>query len=154
MPVRRPATTEDCRAIAQIWNRIIRETATTFTTAEKAAKDIPLTNTHVLADGDTVLGFTTRAPFRAGPGYLRTHEITIYLAEGARGGGLGVALLRPLEEEAREAGIHSLIAGLAGKNAPARAFFLRHGFIEVGLIPEAGWKFGDWHDLRLLQKRL
>ena len=124
MTQRRPATRNDRPAIAAIWNRIIRETAITFTSAEKTPDDIPLGHTHVLTAGETILGFTTHAPFRAGPGYVHTHEITIYLTDAAIGKGHGAALLAPLEAEARADGIHSLIAALAGENAPARAFFL------------------------------
>ncbi|MEO0912869.1 MAG: N-acetyltransferase family protein [Pseudomonadota bacterium] len=141
-------------AIADIWNRVIRETAITFTTREKTPEDVPLANTHVLASGERCLGFTNHAPFRAGPGYRFTHEITIYLDHTQCGQGHGDALLLPLFEECRAAGLHSLIAGLAGDNTRAFRFFARHGFKTVAEIPEAGEKFGHWHDLVLMQRML
>lgn len=151
---RRPAAEKDRPAIAAIWNAVIRHSSATFTTREKAEADIPLTNTHVLTDGARCLGFTHHGPFRSGPGYLYTHEVTIYLDEGACGQGHGDALLLPLIDELRAAGLHSLIAGMAGSNARAMRFFARAGFAQVADIPEAGWKFGAWHRLILMQRLL
>jgi phosphinothricin acetyltransferase len=43
---------------------------------------------------------------------------------------------------------------VAGENAGALAFHARVGFAEVGRIPRAGWKFGRWLDLVLMQRLL
>ena len=43
----------------------------------------------------TVLGFSTYGPFRAWRGYLYTAEHSVYVAEAARGQGLGRALIEP-----------------------------------------------------------
>jgi phosphinothricin acetyltransferase len=43
---------------------------------------------------------------------------------------------------------------VSGENAGAPAFHTRIGVAEVGRIPRAGWKFGRWLDLALLQRPL
>jgi phosphinothricin acetyltransferase len=43
---------------------------------------------------------------------------------------------------------------VSGENAGAPAFHARIGVAEVGRIPRAGWKFGRWLDLALLQRPL
>ncbi len=154
MPIVRPATSDDASAIAAIWNDVIRTSTATFTSVEKAPSDIPLPGTIVLAEGDRVLGFARLAPFRQGPGYRHTLELTIYLSPDATGRGYGQQLLDALTEDAHQQNAHSLIAGLSGDNHTAFRFFTRHGFSQVAHIPEAGRKFGRWLDLILLQKIL
>ena len=160
----RPATKADCAGIAAIWNPIIRESAATFTTLEKTpgalaaqiaeagAANFPF----LVAEGEdgAVLGFAFYAQFRAGPGYRHTMEHSVHLAPGARGQGLGRALMAALEAAARERGVHSLVGALSGENAPALDFHRALGFREVGRLARAGRKFDRWMDLVLVQKFL
>jgi L-amino acid N-acyltransferase len=158
----RPATAADCAAIAAIWNPIIRETAVTFTTAEKtaegleawiaekAAADLPF----LLAVEGELLGFATYGPFRAGPGYARTMEHTVILGPTARGRGVGRRLMAALEAHAAARGVHSMIAGVSGENLAGRAFHAAIGYAEIAVLPEVGWKFARWMDLVVMQKML
>ena len=154
----RPARDEDAEAIAAIWNRIIRETTVTFTTEEKAPDHIARTLAEqpflVAETGGHIVGFATYGPFRTGPGYARTMEHSIHLADTARGQGFGRALMAELEAEAHNAGVHTLIAGIGGENPGAVAFHTALGFRQVGHIVQAGRKFGRWQDLILMQKFL
>lgn len=148
----------DAAAIATIWNRLIRDTVHTFSTVEKTPEGIAATmetQPFIVADqGGTVAGFVSWAPFRGGPGYAFTAEHSIHVAPGAQGTGVGRALMEAAEARARTDRIHSLIAGIGGENGAALAFHAALGFGQVGHIPEAGWKFGRWHDLILMQKML
>jgi phosphinothricin acetyltransferase len=159
----RPAEPRDLHAIGEIWNRMIRDTAATFTSQEKTPEaladwlDAGRAAGHprlAALDGGRLLGFAAAGPFRAGPGYARTLEHSIILAEDAGGKGLGRALMARLELEAKSASAHSLIAGISGENPRAIAFHTRLGFREVGRLPEVGLKFGRWMDLVLMQKML
>jgi L-amino acid N-acyltransferase len=153
----------DAAAIAAIWNPIIRDTDITFTSVEKTEAGIAALIADRLSAGDAFLvagsdgglvGFASYCQFRAGPGYARTMEHTIILAPAARGRGIGHALMTALVEHAQGRGVRSLIGGLSGTNRSAIGFHARAGFVEVGRIPEAGWKFGRFHDLVLMQKML
>jgi len=159
----RPATAADCAAIAAIWNPVIRDTLVTFTTAEKTAEGLAATLAEKTAAGhgflvaegaDGLAGFATYGQFRAGPGYARTMEHSVILAPGARGRGIGRALMAAVEAHAAAAGAHSIFAGVSGANPEGRAFHAAMGYREVAVLPEVGFKFGRWIDLVLMQKFL
>jgi len=159
----RPATAADAAAIAKIWNGYIRESFVTFNATEKPVEDVAELIRSRQAAGQVfalaeergaVLGFATYAQFRAGIGYARTMEHTILLAPAARGKGVGRALMATLEDGARRAGVHSMIAGVSGANPDGVAFHAAVGYVEVARLPEVGFKAGRWLDLVLMQKRL
>ncbi|MBO9473595.1 N-acetyltransferase [Shimia sp. R10_1] len=154
----RTAEISDAEAIAAIWNREIRDGVSTFTTVEKTTEAVRAALEQavflVAVRNGQVVGFATYGPFRAGPGYLRTVEHTVYLAEAARGQGMGRALLAALELAAKAAGHHVMVAGVGGENTGGIDFHKRMGFEEVGRLPEVGRKFDRWMDLVLLQKML
>lgn len=87
----------------------------------------------VASDGASVLGFVwmdLRGAFSTAP-YLRL----IAVAPGARGGGLGSLLLGEFEARGRAVGRDCCLL-VSDFNAPARAFYARHGYREIGLIPD------------------
>lgn len=158
----RAAVPADCAGIATIWNPIIRDTAVTFTTAEKTPEGLAATLEEKAAAGhpflvaveEELLGFATYGAFRNGPGYARTMEHTIILAPAARGRGVGRALMAAIEAHAEARGVHSLWAGVSAENPAGRAFHAALGYAEIAVLPEVGWKFGRWMDLVLMQKIL
>ncbi|MCF3934252.1 N-acetyltransferase family protein [Acuticoccus sp. M5D2P5] len=159
----RPALLTDAAAIVEIWNAIIRDPHITFTTVLKTVDGIGAMIAERQAAGEAfyvgeadgaVVGFATYSAFRGGPGYARTKELSINLAPEARGHGLGRALMGALEAHGRAAGVHSLVAGVSGANADGIAFHKAVGFDVAGILPEAGWKYGVYLDLVLMQKRL
>jgi phosphinothricin acetyltransferase len=160
----RDATEEDAAAVAALWNVVIRDTAATFTTAEKSEGEIRAMiaarkaagRSFLVAEDATgqVIGFATYDQFRGGVGYRLSMEHTIHLAPEARGQGLGRALMARLEAEARAAGVHVMVAGVTAENPAGRDFHLALGYRHVGTMPEVGHKFGRFMDLWLLQKIL
>lgn len=158
----RDAVAADAEAIAAIWNPFIRDTVVTFTNAEKSAEDIRVMirqrqsagRGFLVADSGGLLGFATYDQFRAGPGYARSMEHTVLLAPAARGRGVGRVLMADLCDHAARAGAHILMAGVSAANPAGVAFHAAIGFREVGRVLEAGWKFGRYHDLVLMQKIL
>lgn len=159
----RDATAADAPAIAAIWNPVIAGTAATFNAAEKTPADIAAMIATRQADGhaflvatksETLLGFATFSQFRGGIGYARTMEHTIILAPEAAGRGFGRALMQSLESRARDAGAHSLFAGVSAENPAGLAFHAKIGFAEVARLQQVGYKFGRYMDLVLMQKFL
>ncbi|EDM71733.1 phosphinothricin N-acetyltransferase, putative [Roseobacter sp. AzwK-3b] len=159
----RDAEAADVQAIAGLVNPVIRDTTITFTTREKTAQDVADDiaakrdlghGLLVVEEAGALLGVASYGQFRPGPGYARTAEHSITLDPSARGRGLGRLLLHRLEDHARGAGMHSMIAAVSGENPGGVAFHERLGYARVAVLPQIGWKFGRWLDLILLQKQL
>ncbi len=161
----RPAIVLDAQAIADVWNPWIRDTGITFNAVDKHPDEVAdlivsrTTAGHgflVATDDDlgTIIGFATYAQFRGGTGYARTMEHSIILSPQARGTGLGRALLTAIESHAREEGAHQILAGVSSENADGIRFHLAMGYTECARIRDAGYKFGRYMDLVLMQKFL
>jgi phosphinothricin acetyltransferase len=108
----------------------------------------------VAVEGDDVLGYASYGPFRPFDGYRLTVEHSLYVAEAARRQGLAGALLRALEDNARRAGLHVMLGGIAADNEASLRLHQRLGFTETGRLPQVGQKFGRWLDLVFVQKVL
>lgn len=156
----RTARTEDAGAICDIANRVIRDTLITFTTVEKTPSQLRAEIAEKGADylvvelDNEVVGYAYYGAFRAGPGYRFTVEHTIHLSLAAQGRGIGRALMIALEHRAVKAGMHAIVAGVSGANPGAIGFHSAMGFVEVGRLPEVGYKQGQWLDTVLMQKIL
>ncbi len=159
----RDAQADDARAVGAIWNPVIRDTTITFWPTERSEAEIRAYlatrqeaghGCFVWQDGNRILGFAAYGQFRAGGGYAHSMEHTIYTAPEARGAGIGASLLKHLEAHAQARGARLMIGGVTGTNARSITFHLRHGYAEWGRIPNAGFKFGAWHDLVLMGKDL
>ena len=156
----RTGQSADALEIATFWAPLIRETTITFANQVKTpdmVEEIIAQRQEAFIVAETegsVVGFATFGGFRNGPGYAGTSELSIILLDAARGKGFGRALIAELEERARKAGVHVLVAGISGDNATGLAFHASLGFKEVGRMPEVGRKFDRWLDLVLMQKIL
>ena len=156
----RQARMADAADICTIVNGLIRDTVVTFTSKDRSeseiAADIALRwrAYQVIETDGQVVGFATYGPFRNGPGYASTKELTIHLAPQARGRGMGRALLQALEQVAVSQGVHVLVAGISGANQEGIAFHTSCGYDVVGRMPEVGQKAGQMLDLILMQKIL
>ena len=160
----RPAIVLDAQAIADVWNPWIRDTGVTFNAVDKTPDEVAnlivsrITAGHgflVAADDEgAILGFATYTQFRGGTGYARTMEHAIILSPAARGQGLGRALLTAIEKHAAEEGAHQILAGVSSENAEGVKFHLAMGYTEAARIRDAGYKFGRYMDLVLMQKFL
>ncbi len=159
----RDAHEKDVPAIAVILNDAIEHTLATwmhhpFTLEDRIdwfrtrrQQNFPV----LVADIDGVVaGYATFGPFRAYEGYARTVEHSVYIHADYRRRGLARALMAPLIEAARARGDHVMVGAIGLPNDASAALHAQLGFVEVGRMPEVGWKFGAWRDLLLVQKIL
>jgi phosphinothricin acetyltransferase len=105
----------------------------------------------VATDGERICGFGSYGDFRSWPGYRYTVEGTVHVASGLRGQGVGSLLLKALIVQARQAGKHSMIAGVDSENTASLRFLERFGFERAGHLREIGYKFDRFLDLVFLQ---
>ena len=89
------------------------------------------------------------------PAYRFSAEDSIYVADSARGQGVGRQLLHALACQAEAAGVRKLLA-VIGDSANAGSIGLHRalGFTGVGVMRSVGWKHGAWRDIVLMEKTL
>jgi phosphinothricin acetyltransferase len=163
----------DARALAEIYNAEIAEPSVTFDlVARTHAAQLEWIERHrgahlalvaicddpsigVLgANGETVAGFASLSGFRDRPAYATTVEESVYVHRLARGRGIGRLLLEQLVLAARDAGFHSMVARIVGRNEHSIRLHESCGFELVGVEREVGRKQGRWLDVVELQRLL
>jgi L-amino acid N-acyltransferase YncA len=105
-------------------------------------------------DDEAVLGFGSLSMFRNRHAYATTVENSVYVEAGARGTGVGRALLQELVALAGQHGFHAVIARVGGGNQASIALHRACGFEMVGVEREVGRKFNRWVDVSVLQRLL
>jgi len=104
------------------------------------------------ASGD-VLGWAALSPVSGRCVYSGVAEVSVYVAERARGRGLGGKLLAALVQASEREGIWTLQAGIFPENAASIAIHERCGFRVVGKREKLGALDGRWRDVVLLERR-
>jgi phosphinothricin acetyltransferase len=101
-----------------------------------------------------IVGFCYASQFRPRDGYRFTVEDSIYVRPDCTGHRVGSMLLGQLILDCTLEGCHSMVACICGENVPSVALHTSLGFKQVGLLPEAGSKFGQWLRLLIMQRPL
>ncbi|MDL9998501.1 N-acetyltransferase family protein [Variovorax sp. J22P240] len=164
MTLIRPSRDEDVAAITAIYAHHVLHGTGTFETEPPTAGDIATRRADVLSkklpylvaerEGE-LLGFAYCNWFKPRPAYRFSAEDSIYLAENARGQGLGAKLLAALAQAAETVGVRKLIAVIGDSaNAGSIGVHRAQGFSHVGVLKDCGWKFGEWRDVVLMEKVL
>ena len=165
MPTIRSSLDGDLAAITAIYRHHVLHGTGTFETDPPAESDMATRRADVLAKGlpylvavdeqGQVLGFAYANWFKPRPAYRFSAEDSIYIAEKARGMGLGRTLLAELAVQAEAAGVRKLLA-VIGDSANAGSIGVHRalGFTDVGVMRSVGWKFGAWRDIVLMEKTL
>lgn len=155
----RDAVHSDLDAIVAIYNHAIEHTTATFDTEPKTvASQLPWFEGRgptapvlvALRDG-AILGWADAHPWSDRCAYQGTGEVSVYVAEAARGQRIGSKLLGALVLRCREAGLHTLLARIASGNPTSLRLHEAQGFFEVGVMREVGKKFGQVLDVHLYQ---
>src|SRR6185369_3244860 len=103
--------------------------------------------------GGEVLGWTALTPVSSRQVYAGVAEFSIYVAERARGRGLGTALLKALIEASEREGIWTLQSGIFPENTASLQLCRRFGFRMGGARERIGCMAGRWRDVVLLERR-
>ena len=147
----------DWREISRIYAEGIATRNATFETDVPTWEDWDAAHLaeHRLVAVETgeVAGWIALAPVSSRYCYAGVAEISAYVAEKARGQGIGAALLESVIESAEAAGIWTLETGVFPENAPSLALLKRFGFREVGVRERIGKLDGVWRDVVLLERR-
>ena len=156
----RPALASDAQAVCAIYAFHVAHSTATFDTVapdvaawrEKIAAVTARGWPFLVAERDgTVLGYCYATQFRDRAAYAFTCEDSIYVADEARGQGVGRALLGALVDAARASGFRQMIAVIGGGAPASVALHAAMGFVEVGRMRHVGFKFGRTLDTVYMQ---
>lgn len=165
----RPATLQDAGELLKIYSPYVRETAISFEydvpSVEEFADRIRNTLLHypylvALKDGQ-IVGYAYASAFKARPAYAWGVEVSIYIAQTCRGGGVGRKLYEKLEAVLRGQNFLNLNACIAFPNGEdphltddSQKFHAHLGFTTVAHFHQCGYKFGKWYDMIWMEKLL
>ncbi len=160
----RPTTAADIPAITEIYAEAVAVGTASFEVVPPDTAEITARFTRLAAEGypyltaeraGTVLGYGYAGPYRPRPAYRHTVEDSVYLAVGARGQGIGGALLRRLIDDATVLGFRQMVAviGDSANDASVR-LHKAAGFTLTGTLKDVGFKHGRWLDTVIMQRPL
>jgi phosphinothricin acetyltransferase len=158
----RRAVRADCSGILEIYNDAVLKTTATYDYEPRPLEhrlawfeDHQRTGHAIFvaesADG-RIVGWSALNRYHDRMGFRFTAENSIYVAEGARGQGLGARLLDPLIPAAAEIGIRAILAAIDAQNTASIQLHARFGFEQVGLFKRVGFKFDRWLDVAYMER--
>jgi len=148
---------DDWPEVARIFEQGIRTGVATFETevpSWEAWDATHLPGHRLVAERDgLVVGWIALVPVSPRECYEGVAEVSAYVAEGARGEGVGTALLAAVIESAERGGIWTLETGVFPENEPSLLLLQQFGFRVVGTRERIGRLHGIWRDVVFLERR-
>ena len=175
----RHATPEDAAAIAAMYNYYVTNTVVTFEQEAVSAAEVanrisgvnqaglPWLVAELSAESSgrsettgrsgqapELVGYAYATGWKSRPAYRYTTEVSVYVAPGREGLGVGSALYGHLLPEIASLGVHVALGGITLPNAGSVALHEKFGFHKVAHLEEVGFKFGRWIDVGYWQRTL
>lgn len=155
----RSARPEDADAVLAIYAPYVTETTISFEESPPTIEEMPARIARgvewlVYEEGSRIIGYAYAVPFHARAAYRWSVEVSIYLAEGMQGRGIGRALLAELLDRLRTRGYVNAFAGTTLPNPASSGLFESFGFERIAVQKQVGFKLGAWHDVGWWQLRL
>ena len=152
-----PMTEQHWPAVREIFAQGIAAGNATFETivpewAEWDSRHLPTCRLVAVRDTE-VLGWAALSPVSIRQVYRGVAEVSVYIAENARGQGIGSALLEALIIESERNGIWMLQAVIHASNAISIHLHEKAGFRIVGTRERIGCLHGRWLDTVLMERR-
>lgn len=153
----RTATSDDSKAIRDIYNHYVLHSLATFETEPVSAEEMEQRVARVVTEfqlpwfvfvsNDKVVGYAYATQWKQRAAYEKTVETTIYLHPEEFGKGVGRQLYSALLEDLKSSGYHAILGGIALPNKASIVLHERLGFVKVGQLKEVGYKFDRWVDV-------
>jgi len=154
----------DAEEIARIYNHYVLETIVTFEEEPVEAPEIARRIVEVAESrlpwlvaerAGAIIGYAYATRWRPRRGYRFSSEVTVYVAPGECGRGVGTTLYVELLAALQAAGdVHAAMGGIALPNDASIALHEKFGFRKVAHFEHAGCKFGRWIDVGYWQRIL
>jgi L-amino acid N-acyltransferase YncA len=107
----------------------------------------------VADDGERVVGWAALSPTSSRDCYAGVVEHSVYVRSGARGRGIGRALMEALIHSADDAGVWTIQTSIFPENEASLALHEKLGFRVVGRRERIAQRGGVWRDTVLLERR-
>ena len=152
----RSANRADAEAIARIYNYYVTNTTVTFEEEAVSIEEMAERITDVRSSGlpwvvleqeGKLAGYAYATKWKERSAYRFSVEVTVYLAAGLGGGGLGTQLYQVLLAQLKERGFHAVMGGIALPNPASIALHEKFGMTKAAHFKEVGFKFGRWVDV-------
>jgi phosphinothricin acetyltransferase len=161
-PTIRLATEDDAAQILEIYAPFCRDTTVSFETEppsldemrRRLAETLPSFPWLVCDEAGLVLGYAYASKHRERAAYVWSVDVSVYVREGRRRGGLGRALYTSLFDLLRLQGYYNALAGVTLPNPGSEGLHRAMGFQPVGVYRNIGHKCGGWHDVAWSQLAL
>lgn len=169
----RMATPEDAKALVDIYDYYVTDTAITFEydtpsveefrgRIEKVLEKYPyLVAAEIDGSGEEVrfLGYAYASPFKEREAYKYSVEMSIYVRRDLHRAGIGRALYEELEKRLKEQGILNLNACIGYPEQEDEyltfdsvKFHEKMGYSMVGVFHKCGYKFNRWYNMVWMEK--
>jgi L-amino acid N-acyltransferase YncA len=153
----RPMRDEDWTGVRAIYLQGIATGNATFETEaptfERWSAGHLQAHRFVAVRGEDVVGWAALSPVSDRCAYAGVAEVSVYVAEHARGEHVGRTLLETVIADADAAGIWTIQTGIFPENVASVQLHLRCGFRVVGTRERLGQLDGRWRDVLLLERR-
>jgi len=147
----------DWPAVARIYGEGIATRNATFETevpSWEAWNSSHLPEHRLVAEVDGgIVGWAALSSVSSRRCYRGVAEVSVYVAERARGCGVGLALLRRIVDCADADGIWTIQAGIFPENKASIRLHERCGFRHVGVREAIGRLDDEWRDVLLVERR-
>ena len=160
----RPASAADFAVIQSIYAHHVLHGLASFEEEPPSLQEIRRRYDDVIArglpyvaaeDAGEVLGYGYCTLYRTRSAYRYALEDSVYVRPDAQGRGIGRTLLDELLRRSEALGYRQMIAVIGDSaNAASIGLHASAGFLRVGTLRSAGFKFGRWVDSVLMQRPL
>ena len=160
----RPATPDDMGEIHAIYAHHVLKGLASFEEQPPSQAELRRRHEEVTARGlpylvaefgGMVAGYAYCTLYRTRSAYRYALEDSVYIRPDAQGRGIGSTLLAELVQRCEALGYRQMIAVIGDSaNAASIGLHASAGFLRVGTLRSAGFKFGRWVDSVLMQRPL
>ena len=163
----RLVTAADAASLAAIYAPYVRETAISFEYEPPTVEEFTRRIEEVLekfpylaavSDGE-IVGYAYAHPYGVRKAYSWSVELSVYIRRDCRGLGAGRRLYEAMEVLLKAQNVTNLYALVAGVDIEdeylthdSQKFHAAMGYVQVGKLHKAGYKFGRWYDMITVEK--
>ena len=163
----RLVTAADAATLVAIYAPYVRETAISFEYEPPTVEEFTRRIEEVLekfpylaavSDGE-IVGYAYAHPYGVRKAYSWSVELSVYIRRDCRGLGAGRRLYEAMEVLLKAQNVTNLYALVAGVDTEdqylthdSQKFHAKMGYVQVGKLHKAGYKFGRWYDMITVEK--